>query len=164
LKFFCGGKDLALSPEGPSDACRAPLRAAGAPLSARRRGREEEEESGAARAWKRQHDEQQQQQRNDDEEEDDEPRAGPGLRAQVAEARVFAPRRAFAFAAPGGSFSGAQVAAMVAGAVRDRERELREEYDELLAERLDEQWRAFARFSEEQLRHQLASSRHDYFS
>ena len=42
--------------------------------------------------------------------------------------------------------------------------QLRDEYDALLAERLDEQWRTFAKFNEDQLHAQLARSRYDYYS
>ena len=56
-----------------------------------------------------------------------------------------------------------QVRALVEGAVRDRERELREEYDGLLADRLDEQWRTFAKFNEAQLHNQLEKSTFDYY-
>jgi hypothetical protein len=42
--------------------------------------------------------------------------------------------------------------------------QLRDEYDALLAERLDEQWRTFAKFNEDQLHAQLARSKHDYYS
>ena len=60
-------------------------------------------------------------------------------------------------------FSGRQVRALVEGAVRDRERQLRDEYDGILADRLDEQWRTFATFNEANLHSKLEKSTYDYF-
>jgi hypothetical protein len=61
-------------------------------------------------------------------------------------------------------YTAAQVKAMVEGAVRDRETQLRDEYDTILADRLDEQWRTFATFNESQLHTQLQNSTYDYYS
>ena len=63
----------------------------------------------------------------------------------------------------GKTYTAKQVKAIVAGAVRDREAELREEYDNILAERLDDQWRTFSKFNEAQLHSQLERSTHDYY-
>lgn len=143
-----------MSPEGPTDFCRAPLRAAGTPMSSRRRSRacDEDDDLLPGRSHKR-----------------NSPLASKdsqnSARAQVAEAGIFQPSAPCVFSAPAsGLFNGAQVAAIVTGAVRDREKQLREEYDELLATRLDEQWRAFAKFNEDQLHQQLGRSQHDYYS
>ena len=144
--------------------CRAsPLRAAGTPVAGRRRARAEEDLPGAKR--------------------------GPGVRPQGGEQEgegeehmsPFAPARPFRCPLdPDARFTGrqvrpsvacsrshlmlfSQVRALVEGAVRDRERELREEYDGLLADRLDEQWRTFAKFNEAQLHNQLEKSTFDYY-
>ena len=100
---------------GPTDECRAmPLRAAGTPLSVRRRARPDPADDDAA----------------------DSPRVskrgpaavatgGEGARRAV-DPRVFVPAAPFAVAAPPGMYTGAQVAAMITGAVRDRERQVRD--------------------------------------
>lgn len=78
---------------------------------------------------------------------------------------IFVPSRPLTLASldPNARYTGRQVKAMVEGAVKDRERELREEYDNLLADRLDEQWRTFAKFNETQLHAQLERSTYDYY-
>lgn len=60
-------------------------------------------------------------------------------------------------------FTGEQVKKIVAAAVEERESELREEYDNLLLDRLDEQWEKFSAYTKDQTRQQMKSSVHDYF-
>lgn len=62
-----------------------------------------------------------------------------------------------------GRFSLQQVRTIVENAVRHRERELREEYDALLLERLDDQWRTFAKYNEDNVHAKLKESKHDYY-
>lgn len=61
------------------------------------------------------------------------------------------------------SFSMEEVKAIVACAVKDRESELREEFEETLLMRLDEQWKQFATFNEQEIHRRMETSQHDYF-
>ena len=97
---------------GPTDECRAsPLRAAGTPLSVRRRARPdpvEDDAPASPRAHKR-----------------GPAAAGPEERPrEPLDPHIFVPAAPFVMAAPAGVYTGAQVAAMITGAVRDRERQV----------------------------------------
>lgn len=56
-----------------------------------------------------------------------------------------------------------QVRRIVESALADREKQLREEYDAMLLERLDEQWRTFAKFNEDHVHKKMTESKHDYY-
>ena len=90
--------------------------------------------------------------------------ASRNIQKQIAEADVFVPSSSFCFVPTQNMYTAQQVAAIVNGAVKDREKVLREEFEQLLAERLDDQWRSFAKFNEDQLHQKLEKSQYDYFS
>lgn len=62
-----------------------------------------------------------------------------------------------------GRFTLGQVRKIVENAVKTREAELREEYDAILLERLDEQWRTFAKYNEDNVASKMRGSNYDYY-
>jgi len=61
-------------------------------------------------------------------------------------------------------FTESQVRAMIEKAVADREISLRAEYDSILQERLQEQYRSFSKFHEDYISRQLKDSDFSYMS
>eukprot|EP00053_Salpingoeca_punica_P006489 m.61324 g.61324 ORF g.61324 m.61324 type:complete len:169 (-) comp13713_c0_seq1:477-983(-) len=61
-------------------------------------------------------------------------------------------------------FTSEQVKAIVERAVKEREIQLQAEYDEVLGERLQEQFNMFSKFNEDHIHRQLSQSTHMYMS
>ena len=99
----------------------------------------------------------------------------PGMKDRVAEGKaveeekeeVFVPSAPLDLDSLGDAsrtFTLQQVKRIVESAVKEREKQLREEYDNILMDRLDEQWRTFAKFNEYHVHKKLNESKYDYYS
>lgn len=157
---------------GPRDECRAsPLRAAGTPVTSKRRAGLPDYHStkrAAQGEGERPLGLNDSDDNNDNNINNNNNNNNNEFYTDRPSRSVFAARRPFhaqlsEMPQHDGRFSLEQVRRMVDTAVKDRERQLREEYDAILLDKLDEQWKMFASYSEHQLHNKMEESRHDYY-